>query len=572
VRSAVGTVMGDDDLLALAGHLDAMTFALSGPAAAALRDEGKRIARLLRGVVTRTAEPRAPLLVVVGGGSGAGKSTTVNTLAGVAVTSASAIRPTTRIPTLVCHPDDRAWFDDPRVLPELPRDDVRGSDPSREPDTVPGGAPRRLRLAVSDQLPRGIGLLDTPDIDSVEIANHRLADEALDAADGWVWLATSRTYADEVGMTYLRRARARQALTAVAVTQVRPHEHAEVLADVDRLLASEGIDPALRTQVPHVEVADGRLPADAVAELRNWLAALAPTDRRVEVRQQAATGLRSALPAELTPLRDAVVQEQRAAQRLTRLVDDRYAELPHRLDAELEDGISLRADVLDRWQRLVGGNEAMLRVQTVLGQVGDLVRSGLGRPTQEDTAQVRVEVAGELTRIVTRLLETTGRAVRRDLEGDLVGRDLLDANPALRREDPDLDLRVRTTIDGWEDHVAELIETVGGPRKEQARRRSTALNAVATTAILVLFALSGGLTGGEVGIAAAASAASQWLLVRMLGEQNVKRLLEDIGAELTRRVEALAHEDRRRFDRAIATASPSDAAHEALRTVTGAGS
>jgi hypothetical protein len=58
----------------------------------------------------------------------------------------------------------------------------------------------------------------------------------------------------------------------------------------------------------------------------------------------------------------------------------------------------------------------------------------------------------------------------------------------------------------------------------------------------------------------------------MLGEQNVKRLLEDIGAELTRRVEALAHEDRRRFDRAIATASPSDAAHEALRTVTGAGS
>jgi hypothetical protein len=537
-----GATARDDRLGALADHLEVLDFALSGPEADALRAERDRVARLLRGVVARTAEPAAPLLVVVAGGSGAGKSTTVNTLADDAVAAAGVLRPTTRTPTLVCHPDDRAWFDSGRVLPDLP-----------------------MRVAVSEALPQGVALLDTPDIDSVEILNHRLAAEALDAADGWLWLATSRTYADEVGMSYLRRARARQALIGLAVTQVRAHEEPEVLDDVDRLLAAERIDPDLRVHIPHSEVTDARLPATSVASLRTWLTALAPAERRVAVRAAASAGLVEALPSELASLQAAVVREQRAAGRLERAVREHYAGLSDQLDAELQAGLSLRADVLDRWQRLVGGNEAMLRVQTVIGQVGDVVRDRLGRPTQRDTRQVQVEVAGELTRIVTRLLEHTGSAARRDLEADPIGRELLDANPDLRHEDPDREARVREAIARWEDDVAERIETVGGPRKTQARRQSAALNAVATTAILVLFTLSGGLTGGEVGIAAAASAASQWLLVRVLGEQNVKRLLEEIGEDLDRRVTQLAQADRARLTAAIEAASPPAVTVDALR-------
>lgn len=531
----------DERLDALADHLEVLGFELSGPETDALTAERDRVVRLLRGVVGRTAEPAAPLLVVVAGGSGAGKSTTVNTLAGAPVSAAGVIRPTTRTPTLVCHPGDRAWFASGRVLPDL-----------------------QLRIADSDAMPRGVALLDTPDIDSVELVNHRLAAQALDAADGWMWLATSRTYADEVGMTYLRRARERQALIVLAVTQVRPHERAEVLDDADRLLAAERIDPDLRTDIPHAEVADDQLPRDAVAALRDWLAALAPEDRRVAVRAAATAGVVAALPSELGTLQEAVVQERRAAERLRAAVREHYAALPTQLDAELEAGLSLRADVLDRWQRLVGGNEAMLRVQTVIGQVGDVVRDRLGRPGQQDTRQVQVEVAGELTRIVTRLLEHTAAATRRDLEADPVGREVLDADPDLRREDPERPVRVREAIARWETDVSERIETVGGPRKEQARRRSTALNAVATTAILVLFTLSGGLTGGEVGIAAAASAASQWLLVRMLGEQNVKRLLDEIGADLRHRVGELAEADQARLEAAIEAASPPADAAAAL--------
>ena len=81
------TVERDERLDALAGHLEVLGFALSGPEAEALRAERDRVVRLLRGVVGRTADPAAPLLVVVAGGSGAGKSTTVNTLAGASVSA-----------------------------------------------------------------------------------------------------------------------------------------------------------------------------------------------------------------------------------------------------------------------------------------------------------------------------------------------------------------------------------------------------------------------------------------------------------------------------------------------------
>ena len=49
----------------------------------------------------------APLLAVVGGSTGAGKSTLVNALVGHPVTRAGAIRPTTRQPILLHHPARR---------------------------------------------------------------------------------------------------------------------------------------------------------------------------------------------------------------------------------------------------------------------------------------------------------------------------------------------------------------------------------------------------------------------------------------------------------------------------------
>ena len=63
----------------------------------------------------------APLLVVVGGSTGAGKSTLVNSLVRTPVSQAGVLRPTTRAPVLVCHPDDATWFTEAHLLPHLGR-------------------------------------------------------------------------------------------------------------------------------------------------------------------------------------------------------------------------------------------------------------------------------------------------------------------------------------------------------------------------------------------------------------------------------------------------------------------
>ncbi|MFP4234627.1 MAG: dynamin family protein, partial [Nitriliruptoraceae bacterium] len=233
---------GAPGLLALADHLERLSFVLSASAAAELREERERVVRLLRGVVLRATAPDAPLLVVVGGGTGAGKSTLVNSLAGRRISPAGVVRPTTRAAVLVCHPADREAFAlDDRVLPGLVRVDADRLE------QVAGE--RTLLLATSTALPPGLAVLDTPDVDSVEHANRALADRALDAADAWLWLATARTYADEVGMGYLRRAAARQALLALVLTQVPEAHREELLEDATTLLTAHAAAPARRVAI-----------------------------------------------------------------------------------------------------------------------------------------------------------------------------------------------------------------------------------------------------------------------------------------------------------------------------------
>src|SRR5262249_37558623 len=80
-------------------------------------------------VIPRQRSVEAPLLVVVGGSTGAGKSTLVNSLVGRTVTEAGLLRPTTRSPVLVHHPDDAHWFGQDRLLPDLSRVHHSTDDP-----------------------------------------------------------------------------------------------------------------------------------------------------------------------------------------------------------------------------------------------------------------------------------------------------------------------------------------------------------------------------------------------------------------------------------------------------------
>ena len=102
----------------------------------ARRDIRNALAQLEDYILPRYRSLDAPLLAVVGGSTGAGKSTLVNALVGHAVTRAGAIRPTTRQPILLHHPADGRWFEDQRVLPSLSR--IRGTVNRRAAARQPG--------------------------------------------------------------------------------------------------------------------------------------------------------------------------------------------------------------------------------------------------------------------------------------------------------------------------------------------------------------------------------------------------------------------------------------------------
>ena len=91
----------------LLAEVSAVPLRLDVPGVDAVRKrQGAVVDQLSDYVIPRLVQIDAPLLTVVGGSTGAGKSTLVNSICGERVTESGVLRPTTRSPVLVHHPDD----------------------------------------------------------------------------------------------------------------------------------------------------------------------------------------------------------------------------------------------------------------------------------------------------------------------------------------------------------------------------------------------------------------------------------------------------------------------------------
>src|SRR6187401_2048718 len=205
----------------------------------------------------------APVLMVVGGSTGAGKSTIVNSLVGAEVSPSGVLRPTTRGPVLVCHPDDVRWFEGDRILPGPPR--------------VAGGAPTPGTLLVvpAPELQPGLALLDSPDIDSVLAENRALSRQLLAAADAWLFVTTAARYADAVPWELLQAARDRGTALSLVLDRVPPEAAGEVADHLGAMIAEQGLKGTELLVVPETGLEDERLPPAALAPVRAWLDALA---------------------------------------------------------------------------------------------------------------------------------------------------------------------------------------------------------------------------------------------------------------------------------------------------------
>ena len=503
------------------------------------------VAQLDDYVLPRLRDIDAPVLVVVGGSTGAGKSTLVNSLVGAEVSRPGVLRPTTRSPVLVHHPAAERWFADDRILPGLAR--VRGGTSE---------ASDHVELVARDTVPESMALLDAPDIDSVVDANRAVAAQLLDAADLWLFVTTAARYADAVPWEYLRHAVDRGVGLAVVLNRVPAGAASEIRPHLEEMLRREGLGLAPTFTIEEQPLVGGLLPDAAVQPVTAWIDSLAAD-------QQARAGLvRRTLTGTLVEL---AARSERVAASLDHQDEmvgwfgdrarDAFERAAWNIAVDVRDGTVMRGEVLMRWQDVVGTGELLRSLQSTIGRVRDRLASAMTRRARHvDRFRGAVTSGVEavvLERVAQAIDETVGQwrsqpagaALLRARAGDGID---------LSRSSPDLPERTQRLVRDWQASLVELLRSESVGKQASARALSYGVNGVALVLMVGVFAQTGGLTGAEVAIAGGSSAVGQKLLEALLGDQAVRRLTARARSDLERRVAILIDAERGRFDAALA--------------------
>ena len=488
-------------------------------------------------VIPRLMTIDAPLLTVVGGSTGAGKSTLVNSLVGRKVTAPGVLRPTTRSPVLVHNPADAEWFGQERLLPDLERVSHATTDPAA------------LQLVAADSVPAGLAILDAPDIDSVEERNRTLAAQLLAAADMWLFVTSAARYADQVPWDFLRKAAERSAAVAVVLDRTPADAVETVSTHLARMLASRGLKDSPLFIVHEAEVDDdGLLAPVEVADIKGWLGSLAAdAEARAGVVKQTLEGAVRTIARNTHEVADAAAAQAEAEVRLREDADKAYDDALANVEKASADGTLLRGEVLARWQEFVGTGELLRSLENRVGWLRDRIVNAIkGKPQQAERVTVAVESG--LETLLAEHAEAAAERAEASWQSLAPGQALLaDAGEDLGRASRDFRRRAERTVRDWQQGVLEMVRTEGADKRSTARFLAFGVNGLSVALMIVVFAHTAGITGAEAGIAGGSAVLGQKLLEAVFGDQAVRSLAERASHDLHERVEVLFAAERARY-------------------------
>ena len=526
-------------------------------------------------ILPRSASVDNPLTIVVGGSTGAGKSTLVNTLLGEPLTQSGAIRPTTRHPVLLYRAEDEAALSPERFLPTLPRTRTSGMNAGSQ--ALPGLDPKIARALIpitTSALPQGIALIDAPDIDSVSEENRTLAKELLSAADLWLFVTTANRYADAVPWELLHEAAARSIAIAVVLNRVPEGDEEAIENDLRRMLDEAGIHAVLIhtvTEQPRDE--SGMLAPVSLAPLTLWIRELgADAPARAAIARQTLAGAVDTLAGNLQVLAAEQARQQAAHQSLATIAAEEYEDALTTIDGALSDGSLLRGEVLSRWHDFVGTGDFFRSLDSTIGRLRDRVSSALrGQPA----AAQKVEDALE-SGIHAVVLDAAARAsenTRTRWRASRAGRSLLarldapQATSAVPEQNAEAKGEVQSAEDIfsaavaeqirlWQGSVLEMIREEGADKRKRARFLSLGVNAAAVMLMVAAFSLTGGITGIEAGIAGGSGVVGTKLLESIFGEDAVRRMATRARTDLLERMADLLTEHAQPFTAVLEETDP----------------
>ena len=552
-------------------------------------------------ILPRSASVDNPLTIVVGGSTGAGKSTLVNTLLGEPLTQSGAIRPTTRHPVLLYRAEDEAALSPERFLPTLPRTRTSGMNAGSQ--ALPGLDPKIARALIpitTSALPQGIALIDAPDIDSVSEENRTLAKELLSAADLWLFVTTANRYADAVPWELLHEAAARSIAIAVVLNRVPEGDEEAIENDLRRMLDEAGIHAVLIhtvTEQPRDE--SGMLAPVSLAPLTLWIRELgADAPARAAIARQTLAGAVETLAGNLQVLAAEQARQQAAHQSLATIAAEEYEDALTTIDGALSDGSLLRGEVLSRWHDFVGTGDFFRSLDSTIGRLRDRVGSALrGQPA----AAQKVEDALE-SGIHAVVLDAAARAsenTRTRWRASRAGRSLLarldapqavsvapqtasaaapeqnagangeakgdEAKGEVQSAEDIFSAAVAEQIRLWQGSVLEMIREEGADKRKRARFLSLGVNAAAVMLMVAAFSLTGGITGIEAGIAGGSGVVGTKLLESIFGEDAVRRMATRARTDLLERMADLLTEHAQPFTAVLEETDPQADAEDIYR-------
>ncbi|MFQ4147416.1 dynamin family protein [Arthrobacter sp. LAPM80] len=493
----------------------------------------------------------APLLAVVGGSTGAGKSTLVNALVGHPVARSGAIRPTTRQPILLHNPGDAQWFASARVLPTLHRvhgELIKENTPASRAGVAPdASAMTSLMLVADPAVPAGVALLDTPDVDSISDENRQLAGQLLAAADLWLFVTTANRYADAVPWKLLLDAASRDITVAVILDRVPAGAEQEIERDLQEMLVREGLAGAQLFVVPETVLDElGMLPPTAVAPINNWLGNISQDAAgRAEIVRRTLNGTVRSLSGRLEVLASAVQAQRDAGSQLGDDVRAAFMDAETRIGKATGDGSLLRGEVLARWQDFVGTGEFFRALESGIGRVRDRIGAFFkGQPPPAVKVETAIETGLQAVIVdqCTRAAEDADQRWR----ADPAGRQLLGTED-LSGVSAEFPADVAAEIRAWQGEVMALIKAEGAAKRSQARWLSFGVNGLGVILMVVVFSVTGGLTGAEVGIAGGTAVVGQKLLEAVFGEDAVRRLAKEAKRSLDARCAGLLERQQQVF-------------------------
>ena len=563
VRQSTRMETGVSPVATLRGSLDALVEAVETtsfelPAAEQSKRESLRaeLAWTIREyLLPRLSDLEAPLLAVVIGSTGSGKSTLVNSLAQQRISEPGALRPTTRVPVVWTHPDHAHRYE---------AGFLTGYGTAVD-------AAHRLRIVTSNHpLLEGVTVLDAPDFDSVVEGHREMVEDLLAVADLTVFVTSAQRYADAVPWEFLERARRRR-LPILFVLNRLPAEGADEVTDdyrdrlADRRILSQAEAPTiLRIPEQPILTDHGGLPADSVSSLQATLEELSDPERRRRVVISATQGSVRDSVDRANELADEVEAEAAQVDALSLAAGRAYQAQVAEIAESLRGGTLIRAEVLRRWQDFLGTGELLKVLTEGAGRVRRWATKVFGGT--RNVEEINDEAGDEIVMAVVRRADLAAGGTAAAWELDDAGRVLLaTAGRRLWQHDPATPDRARTAIEDWIAELGELITEQGAGKKRWAQVASFGVNATALVVLLAVFAQTGGITGTEFGVAAGAAAAQQKILEHVFGGAAARSLIEEARGRLVAALGGVLHEDERRFTEILETYSGGAGRADVLR-------